>query len=224
MQLINQLSQAFNVEKDLHTALPMAAYMKYKFSFHGIKKPLRAVIQKKFFKDYPVTSEAELITLLELLWDKSEREYQYVACDLAYTYKKLWTPTIFAHFEKFIRTKSWWDTVDTLASKMVGTLINRYPELQNAMDSWIDDDNLWIRRTALIHQLRYKEKTDKERLFRYCLKTMDEQEFFIRKALGWSLRQYAKTNPEAVKDFITEHKEQLSPLSYKEAAKHLLLF
>ena len=181
----------------------MAAYMKNKFPFHGIKKPQSALIQRDLFKKYPLQTEQELIQALELLWDKPEREYQYVACNLAYNYKKLWSPAILPIFESLIRTKSWWDTVDILASKMVGTLLLQYPELVPLMNNWIEDEYLWIKRTALIYQLSYKEATNEKRLFSYCTKTMHEQEFFIRKAIGWALRQYARTNPLAVKVFIT---------------------
>ncbi len=97
----------------------------------------------------------------------------------------------------------------------------QHPELQSNMDNWIEDDYIWIRRTALIYQLFYREATDKKRLFKYCTKTMHENEFFIRKAIGWCLRQYAKTNPQDVKAFITKQKQHLSGLSYREAAKYL---
>ncbi len=222
MEFIIHLSESLEQAGAPLIAAPMAAYMKNRFPFLGIKKPRRALIQKELFKTYPITLEYELIAALELLWDKPEREYQYTACDLAYTYKKLWTPTILPVFESLISAKSWWDTVDILASKMVGTLLAQYPELKNGMNRWIDDKNLWIRRTALIYQLSYKEATDKERLFEYCTKTLHEKEFFIKKAIGWSLRQYSRTNPQAVKAFISEQKELLSGLSYREAGKYCL--
>jgi len=222
MELIIHLSKSLEQAENSLIATPMAAYMKNRFPFLGIKKPRRALIQKESFTKYPLKSEDELIAALQLLWDKPEREYQYTACDLAYKYKKLWTPTMLPVFESLISTKSWWDTVDILASKMVGTLLAQCPELKNEMNRWIDDKNLWIRRTALIYQLSYKEATDKKRLFEYCTKTMHEKEFFIRKAIGWSLRQYSRTNPQAVKAFISEQKKLLSGLSYREAGKYCL--
>lgn len=94
-------------------------------------------------------------------------------------------------------------------------------ELKPAMDTWIDDDNLWVARTALLHQLRYKDATDTERLFRYCLTRADDPDFFIRKAIGWCLREYAKTDPDAVRDFVDGARDRLSPLSVREAMKHL---
>ncbi len=223
MKLINHLESAFCRAQDATNAIGMAAYMKHLFPFYGIKKPERALIQKQLFKEYPINSEASLITALELLWSKPEREYQYTALDLAYRHNKLWSPKLFPLFETFIRSKSWWDTVDLLAGKLVGIMLSRYPELVNTMDAWIEDEYLWIRRSALLYQLNYKENTNQERLFAYCSATMHEQEFFIRKAIGWSLRQYAKTNPHEVNVFLQQHKQDLSPLSFKEAAKHLEL-
>ncbi len=222
MELIKQLEVHFEAARDQLVASQQSAYMKNLFPFHGIKKPARALIQKKLFRAHPVHSEQELIRILHLLWEKPEREYQMTALDLAYTYKKLWTPTIFPHFETLIRTKSWWDSVDTLAAKLVGPLIRKYPALQIAMDDWIKDENMWIRRSAIIYQLSYKDATDSKRLFTYCKQRMHEKDFFIRKAIGWSLRQYARTNPEAIRLFIETEKSSLSPLSYREAAKHLV--
>ncbi len=220
MNLIKELEKQFNSIKDPAIAVQQKAYMRNLFPFLGIKKPLRAKIQKEAWKRYPLSHEEELIEALTILWQKPEREYQYSALDLAYHYKKLWTPKIFLTFEELIRTKSWWDTVDLLASKQVGTLLSTHPELTLCMDKWIDDEDIWIRRSAIIYQLSYKETTDHERLFRYCKLRMHEKEFFIRKAIGWALRHYARTDPQAVIDFITKEKESLSPLSYREAGKH----
>ena len=220
MELLKALKAEFYSVSDQSIALKQSAYMRDQFPFLGIKKPLRARIQKEVFHTHPLSTEHDLIVILASLWKEKEREFQYTALDLAYRYKKLWTPAIFTSFKECICTKSWWDTVDTIASKLIGTLLATYPELQNTMDLWIDDDTMWLRRTALIYQLSYKENTDKERLFNYCKKRMCEQEFFIRKAIGWALRQYSRTNPNAVREFIAQEKKGLSPLSYREASKY----
>jgi len=120
-----------------------------------------------------------------------------------------------------IRTNSWWDTVDTIAPNLVGHLVKTHHELTKLMDQWIEDPYLWIRRAALLHQLRWKEMTDEETLFRYCQKTMHEKDFFIRKAIGWVLREYSKTNPRSVKKFIAKYQSNLSPLSIREGSKYL---
>src|SRR5262249_25589456 len=131
------------------------------------------------------------------------------------------TPTLLPTVAELITTKSWWDTVDTLASDTVGPMVRNHPELLSTMDEWVRDDNLWIARTAILHQLSYKEDTDADRLFRYCLAQAGHRDFFIRKAIGWALRQYAHTNPEAVRAFLAGHGDLLSPLSVREAGKHL---
>ncbi len=222
MILIQTLRLRFEELQDPFIAAQQSAYMRNLFPFLGIKKPPRSLIQKEVFKAHPVTSERELIRLLNKLWELPEREYQMAALDLAYAHRKLWTPEIFPCFEKLIRTKSWWDSVDTLASNLVGPLLQKYPSLKSNMDMWIEDDFMWIRRTALIYQLSYKKDTQNDRLFRYCKLRINEKEFFIRKAIGWALRHYARTDPEAVCQFVLQEKNALSPLSYREATKHLI--
>ena len=216
--LLQALETVFITAGNPEIAAGQAAYMRYYTSHLGIQKPLRARLEKECFKRHPLSSERELIEILTSLWDKKEREYHYTAMVLAYNYRKIWSPSILDTFEQMIRTKSWWDTVDTTASKLVGHLLLQYPELQKIMDRWIDDSNKWIRRTALIYQLGYKKETDTQKLFSYCKKTLDEEDFFIRKAIGWALRQYSKTNPEEVRNFIDAH--DLAPLSKREASKY----
>jgi 3-methyladenine DNA glycosylase AlkD len=120
-----------------------------------------------------------------------------------------------------IVTRSWWDTVDALAAHLVGSLVRRHPGLVSTMDEWIDDDNLWVIRTALLHQLTYREATDHVRLFDYCLRQAHHRDFFIRKAIGWALRSYARTAPDDVRRFVGRHEPVLAPLSVREALKHL---
>lgn len=125
-------------------------------------------------------------------------------------------------FKMLITTKSWWDTVDMLAYKLVGYLVQTHPTMgKPAMHEWISSDSMWMRRTAILHQIGCKGETDDEMLFQFCIARCHEEEFFIRKAIGWSLREYAKTNPNKVKKFLQENKDGLSKLSYNEAAKHL---
>jgi 3-methyladenine DNA glycosylase AlkD len=122
---------------------------------------------------------------------------------------------------RLIVTHSWWDTVDALASHSVGPLVRRQPELARELDDWSVSENLWLRRTALIYQLGYKERTDAARLFAYVDRMAHEKEFFIRKAIGWALRQYARTAPAEVKAFLLPRRQKLSGLSWREATKHL---
>ncbi len=221
--LVTHLENTFDVHKCVARAAKQSAYMRNQFVFLGISKPLRALIEKDAFKKYPIENESELISHLTDLWNKEHREFQYAAMQLAVKYRKLWSLEIFHTFEFMIRTKSWWDTVDTVASTLVGPLVLRYPELIPAVDHWIQDPYLWIRRSAIIFQLTWKHKTDQVRLFANCTQSMHECDFFMRKAIGWALRQYSKTNPEAVKEFLMKNRHELSALSIREARKYLHL-
>ena len=126
-----------------------------------------------------------------------------------------------APLEELITTKSWWDTVDSLAAHTVGPLIAANPELAPVMDDWIVDDDIWLARTAIIYQLSYKERTDADRLFRYADQRAADTEFFIRKAIGWALRQYGRVDPDAVRAFVASREETLSGLTKREALKRL---
>ncbi len=131
------------------------------------------------------------------------------------------TPAFLPTAGRLITTGSWWDTVDTLASNVVGGIMRRHPAAVSTMDSWLADGNMWLVRSALLYQLRYREQTDLDRLFRYCLAQAGHRDFFIRKAIGWALRQYAWTDPEAVRAFVDKHRDELSPLSVREALKNI---
>lgn len=219
--LINELERAFLRNADEEKAKKKSAYMRYLFPFFGLSTPLRRDLQKPFYKRYPLQNECELKQTLNNLWGKEQREFQYAALDLATRFHKLASSRILELYEVMIRTKSWWDTVDDIAANLVGPLVSDHPELIKVMDRWIQDENLWIRRTALIFQLKWKEETDTERLFNYCSQLMHERDFFIRKAIGWALRQYSKTDPHAVKQFIQSNHLKLSPLSIKEGSKYV---
>ena len=129
-------------------------------------------------------------------------------------------PGFLATVETLVTTRSWWDTVDPLATRVTGGIVARHQTAVSTMDKWAADDNMWLARTAILHQLHFKEKTDTERLFGYCTALAEHKDFFIRKAIGWALRQYARTDPDAVREFVaaTPH---LSALSVREATKHL---
>jgi 3-methyladenine DNA glycosylase AlkD len=120
-----------------------------------------------------------------------------------------------------VTTDPWWDTVDVLAAHVVGAIVARHPETVATVDEWLRDGDLWLARTAILHQVTYADRTDAGRLFGYCLARADHRDFFIRKAIGWALRQYAKTDPEAVRAFVREHEGTLAPLPVREAVKNL---
>ena len=201
---------------DATRASAMAAYMQGKFDFLGIQTPARrqaALPIMRAFTGNPLDAARQL-------WALPAREYQYVAVDLLRRQNKRLVASDLPALEALVQDKSWWDTVDGLAPT-IGAIVAREPQQVSRMDALIGAPDFWLRRVALLHQLDWKEKTDQARLFDYCLRCADEREFFIRKAIGWALRQYARTNPAAVRQFLETNREKLSGLSLREAAKHL---
>lgn len=219
--MISELKEAFYKHRNLESAQKQKAYLKDLFPFVGLQKPLRASLQKEIFSSFSIQDEKTLLEFLQKLWGEDEREFQYAAMDLAIKHRKLLTDKSLPILEKLIRQKSWWDTVDTIAGNLLGFVLRKYPDKINLMDEWIEDDCLWIRRSALLYQLKWKKETDEQKLFSFCQKRMEEKEFFIRKAIGWILREYSKTNPQSVKSFVEAHENRLSGLSKREATKYL---
>jgi len=217
---IKNLQKKFEQYKDFNIAKKQSAYMKNLFPFLGLQKPIRAEIEKNVFNKNPIFHEKDLYFIIKKLFEMDFREYQYTACNLAYKYRKTFSKDTFFILEYMIRNKAWWDTVDIIAVKLLGFLLEKFPMLQENMDGWIDDKNLWIKRSALLFQLKYKNKTNNKKLFDYCEKAMNEENFFIKKAIGWVLREYSKTNKKAVKDFIEKNKNNLSRLSVREGSKY----
>ncbi len=208
-------------QADPERAVEMAAYMKDRFGFYGIAAgPRRDAVRDATRELGPPPDGDELVELARQCWAADQREHQYTAADMLRRWVRLLEVPHLDDVDEFIVTKSWWDTVDVLAARVVGPLVQAHPELTDVMDRWIDDPNLWRRRTAILHQLGYKDRTDAERLFAYCEGLAEEREFFIAKAIGWALREYAKTDPDAVWSFVDRHQQQLAPLSVREAMKH----
>lgn len=197
-------------------AAGMAAYMKQRFDFLGVQTPARRQATRALVRSFG----GDPLTTAKALWREPEREFQYLACDLLARHTKRLDADTIDGLLDLATSKSWWDTVDTLAG-VVGDLVRRERGLVARMDALIDDDNFWLRRIALLHQLGWRNDTDTARLFGYCLRRADEKEFFIRKAIGWALRDYAWHAPAAVRAFLDAEGERLSPLSRREAAKNL---
>lgn len=153
-------------------------------------------------------------------WQQEEREFQYVATDYLNDMQTYLKKDDINHLKKLITTKSWWDSVDALV-KRVGYLQTQYPELKETIIEWSVSDNLWLRRVAIIHQLSMKEATDTQLLTRTIMNNLGSNEFFINKAIGWALRDYARINEEWVKNFLRQYQTELAPLSIREASKHI---
>jgi len=219
MSYVPQLEAWLRGRANPEHAEKMSAYMRNQFPFLGLRSPERLETTKAFLAQYGIPSFEELEGIARELWALPEREFQYTSILLLEKKLKQATSDQIELLEQLIITRSWWDTVDIIAGKLVGSLFTRYPELiQPYVWKWVQSDEMWLRRSAILLQLNYKGRTDKELLFECIRRCAHEDEFFIRKAIGWALRQYAKTDKQAIIQFVEE--TELSPLSKKEALKH----
>lgn len=216
---VKELYQLFQQNQQVENQSAMSAYMRDQFSFFGLKAERRRDLQKDFIQNHK--SGPVDWSIIGELWELEERELQYVGLDLLKAKEKNYQIQDLDSFYQIITQKSWWDTVDPLA-KNVGCLALAYPNPgKKQMESWAEDDNLWIRRTAIIHQLAYKEETDEDLLATCIQKNLGSEEFFINKAIGWALREYSKTRPDFVRSFIKEHEQEMAKLSIREGSKRL---
>ena len=198
-------------------AKKMSAYMKNKFPFIGINKPERQRLSKEFIR---IKKQGKKIdwAFIDRCYKKKEREFHYLAIDYLLAMRKYLEKDDILKVGQLIVKNSWWDSTDAL-DNLVAELVSCFPELKSIILEWSDSDNIWLKRTAIDYQLKYKEKTDRDILSKVILDNCNTNEFFIDKAIGWSLREYSKTDKEWVREFITEHK--LSKLSIREASKYL---
>ena len=217
---IPALAKAFKAAADPSNAVFQKAYMRDQFSFFGIKTDIRRQITKDHFGKMEISDHATLETVVKELWALPQREYQYAAQELMVYHKKLWTGKTIKLIEYCIVHKSWWDTVDYLNSYGSGMYFQKFPESMEAITSgWNKSNNMWLNRSSLLFQLKYKTVTDTELLGRYIRNLSSSKEFFIQKAIGWVLREYSKTNAAWVRNFIRDNK--LATLSIKEGSKYL---
>jgi len=211
------LEQNANAEN----AMAMKAYMKGRFEFYGIKSPKRRALQKQFLVEsgLPKPFDPEVF---EALWNADQREFQMFGLDLLRRQAKKAERDDLPLIEELITTKSWWDTVDGLASWICGPYFQKFPEKKKPItDAWAVSENMWLRRTSILFQLGYKSKTDTTILIDHIEKNLGSGEFFINKAIGWTLREYGKTDPDFVRDYVQKMGTQLHPLSIREALKNL---
>ncbi len=200
----------------------MAAYMKTTQPFFGVPTPMRAPIIKEMRTRFMPADRRSYERNVLALWTLPRREEQYIAIAYARQHRDFIAFESLAIYERMIREGAWWDFVDEIAAHLVGdVLLASRAEMRPILEQWIDDDNMWIRRTALIAQLGHKRETDAAQLFDHCLRRAHEKEFFIRKAIGWALREYSKTDSRAVAAFIKRNEKHLSKLSIAEGSKHI---
>ena len=200
-------------------ALDMSKYMKNKFEFFGVGAKERNEIWKPYFKEAKKTKKIDW-EFIEICFKHEKRECQYTAAYyLKYMQNSLSEDDI-PKLKELVLTKSWWDTVDIL-DKVIGSIIYNNKKLYSIMLEWSEDDNIWLRRVAIDHQLLRKEHTDIKLLEKILINNLNHKEFFVNKAIGWALRDYSKTNPLWVRNFIEVHKENMASLSIREASKYL---
>ena len=180
--------------------------MKTDMPFYGVQKPARAEILRDLVHRFPPPDRAGYEELVHGLWDLPHREEKYLALGVARRFEEFVTPAALPLYRRLIVEGAWWDLVDEVATHLICDLVVGYPgEVWPAVDTWIEDDDMWLRRSAIICQVGAKERTDAVRLFRFCEERSFEKEFFIRKAIGWALRQHARVDPDAVARFVIEH-------------------
>ncbi len=200
----------------------MQAYMKTDMPFYGVQKPQRTPILRRLVADFPPADRDEYERLVLALWDLPHREEKYLALGVAAAHRLYVVPASLPLYRRLIVEGAWWDLVDEVATHLVRDLVVGHPaEAWSEVDTWVDSDDLWLRRSAIICQVGTKERVDQGRLFDFCLRCSAETDFFIRKAIGWALRDHARTDPDEVARFVTAHAAALSPLSVREATKHL---
>ncbi len=218
---INTLKSAFESHANSDIAIGQQAYMKNKFAFYGIKTPKRRKIQQPFLVKKYLPPKKELKQITTLLWKENKREYHYFAQEFVFKYSNQFQINDIELLEFMINNKSWWDTVDFIATKLVSSYFKQFPqERDKIIQRWLASNNIWLQRSALLFQLKYKDELDTAFLVYIIDSLLGSNEFFINKAIGWILREYSKTNPAWVIDFV--NKTALSNLSKKEALRLII--
>ena len=218
-QYTKELYDIFKLHQNETNRPSMESYMKNHFHFLGIKTPERRQLIKDFIQQHGLPND---LSIIKEIWDLEERELQYVALDLLSKGSKKAEIERIEFYEQLITEKSWWDTVDTIAGSLISLHFLRFPDLiPQYTDRWIHSENMWLQRAAILHQLKFKQQTNEERLFKHIKIVSVSKEFFIQKAIGWALREYSKINPISVRNFVTGNENILAPLSKREALKRM---
>jgi 3-methyladenine DNA glycosylase AlkD len=215
---VSEVETAFKNHANPENAEGQKAYMRNQFDFLGIKSPIRKEIQQSFLRKKNLPPKEELENIVKSLWDKPQREFQYFALELADKYTRQVEAEDIILFEWMVTHKSWWDTVDFVAPRLMGNYFKLFPDLRDKkVEAWLNSENRWLMRSALLFQLKYNAKLDTLFLEHVINSLLGSKEFFINKAIGWILRQYSKSHPQWVIDFI--NRTNLDPLSRREALK-----
>ena len=222
-EFVEKLHREFLDNQNPTIASGQKAYMRNQFEFFGIKAPARRKIQKPFLVKAYLPPKRELSELIKTLWEKPEREFQLFGQEFVFLYAKGFEREDIFLLEYMVTHKSWWDTVDYIASYLMGTYFKIFPNQRKAcVDKWLNSENIWLQRCVLLFQLKYKKDLDTELLTYSITSLLGSKEFFINKAIGWVLREYSKTRPEWVREFVNQ--TDLHSLSKKEAMRILKEF
>lgn len=214
-----EIKRIFESYRDSDKAISMAKYMRNQFEFYGISAPKRKDLFKKILKQ---EKQSKVIDweFLDKCYEDNYREFQYLVIDYLLAMKQYVSYEDISKIKKYIMIKSWWDTIDFLC-KVIGNIGIRDERVKELMIEWSKDNNIWIKRTSLEHQLNLKTKTDTNLLETIIINCFGSNEFFINKSIGWVLRDYSKTNPDWVRNFISKYKNKMNSLSITEASKYI---
>lgn len=216
--LIEALESEFAKNANTQIAIEQKAYLRNQFEFYGLKTTERRVIQQPFLIKEYLPKKQELAQIIKILWNKPQREYQYFSQELAFKYIKQLEEKDIKLYQYMVTHKSWWDTVDSISTKLMGAYFKQFPEQREKyVQKWLESSNIWLKRAAILFQLKYKYDLDKELLATIIHSLLGSKEFFINKAIGWILREYSRTDPDWVEVFVNT--TDLSALSEKEAMR-----
>jgi len=219
MEKYFEIIKAFEENRNDEKAAAMSKYMKDKFKYYGIPTPLRKSIYREWLKKEKASGKIDW-EFLDKCYEDEHREFQYFVIDYLSLMQKSLTYDDVPKIRKYIKEKQWWDTIDGF-DRIIGDIAFADDRINALMLEWSKDDDFWIRRIAIDHQLLRREKTDTELLEKIVVNNFGSNEFFINKAIGWSLREYSKTNPNWVRDFINKHRDEMDKLSIREASKYI---
>lgn len=219
MDKYSEIKRRFCALEDPENAITMKQYMKNHFEFYGLPTPKRRKVYQDVIKQDRKTKQVDW-KFLEQCFEDEHREFQYLVGDYLRAMMTCLTFEDISKIKKFIVNKSWWDTIDQLYY-VIGEIGLHDTRVNDLMLKWASDENIWLRRIAIEHQLNRKEQTDEALLEKILIANLNSEEFFINKAIGWSLREYSKTNHDWVAKFIEQHHDHMSTLSIREASKYI---
>jgi 3-methyladenine DNA glycosylase AlkD len=215
---VSDLEERYLSKSNPLRALKMKAYMRNQFEYIGLSSPERVDLSRSFLSANALPPDNMISDVVELLWELPQREFQYFAIELMRKRIKYMDKNFIRFLEELIVRKSWWDTIDSIAANLVSAHFQRFPDLvQSVVSRWMDSGNIWLQRSCILFQLKYKQKTDLKLLYNLIDHLKESKEFFIQKAIGWILREYSKTNSDEIAEYV--HNHELKPLSKREALK-----